>query len=713
MLGVVFYSLLTFLVSEVQSIVLLRRNLSDFPLARCNDGSPAAYFYQQDIRKAGNKFLIYLPDGGNCGSVDQCNARCTETRQLCSGPESPVMKIPSTGVWENKGSPFSDHFKVSIHYCSSDSFSGTRGGSNSTGGLIFQGRHILSAALQDMTQRFKLSSASQIVLAGAGSGARAVGLNCDHVRNTVQKENPSVDFRCLVDGGDFDPWWVRKDEIKCHTEMHIRFEDEKILWGRQDDESCVDKFQNILNSTELAHRCGLFSLYWNTISAPLFVISPQYNPEKLQDRLLCSLTDREELAMYELAWRTGIVSLSQSIMASSFSNVSLFVPGCSSVSSYIETKLDRILVPLVRGQKKVPLSQMLTAWLHGKYLRAVDPVGQENINCSSSSAPLLSENGKTNLPYSKKSNYPVSTIDNHLLPPSHQLFPQGYRPSCSLNPWYSTCGADRRRQSYQAAEANRKKRLWSKLLVLAQLRKLYKHYKNEYAREYHGVGVLNTPGVHRGSGVLTTKVHRGQVGVRRPVVALRPTARRRPVVALRPTIRRPVLPFDVGVRRPALPTVPDIPTVVTKLVPDYQYVDYDFYSDYSPDYYSYDYGLVVSTNECGGKCGNVPERGIVSGLLPEGGGLSNLDGVLDDHCGPECKELLGRFVKSVNFNKNNGNPSGRKKRVKNKKRIEKDDNNFIDFLSEVDFDYENFDSEVETLKEKTIKLKEKSVNRRK
>ena len=36
-------------------------------------------------------------------------------------------------------------------------------------------------------------------------------------------------------------------------------EDTKFLWGRRDDESCLQKLKDNLNSTSLAEYCGIFS----------------------------------------------------------------------------------------------------------------------------------------------------------------------------------------------------------------------------------------------------------------------------------------------------------------------------------------------------------------------------------------------------------------------------------------------------------------------
>ena len=84
--------------------------------------------------------MIYLPDGGDCGSVGDCTRRyfdviyiisykscirCTEDPTKCSGPKESVLEQQG-GIWSsnNTENPFADHFKIFIHYCSSDSFAG-------------------------------------------------------------------------------------------------------------------------------------------------------------------------------------------------------------------------------------------------------------------------------------------------------------------------------------------------------------------------------------------------------------------------------------------------------------------------------------------------------------------------------------------------------------------------------------------------------------
>merc|ERR1712226_788395 len=169
-------SFLIFTINNSFSTKLLRRELKDYDLALCNDGSTAAYFYDQDVRAAGRKVLVYLPDGGHCTSGEQCRERCEESSpETCTNSKDTFMSL-SDGIWSSNhdDNPFSDHFKVYIHYCTNDDFSGTRSASRLTGNYHFHGKHVLTAVLQDLVATFGIDRAAEMVLAvrGGGQGCR-------------------------------------------------------------------------------------------------------------------------------------------------------------------------------------------------------------------------------------------------------------------------------------------------------------------------------------------------------------------------------------------------------------------------------------------------------------------------------------------------------------------------------------------------------------
>ena len=100
-------------------------------------------FYTKDVLSAGQKVLVYLPDGGHCDSAEDCQDRwdqgdqispniitpcyrCSDTSpESCTTAENNFMDL-SDGIWSSSqdDNPFSDYFKVYVHYCTNDDYSG-------------------------------------------------------------------------------------------------------------------------------------------------------------------------------------------------------------------------------------------------------------------------------------------------------------------------------------------------------------------------------------------------------------------------------------------------------------------------------------------------------------------------------------------------------------------------------------------------------------
>ena len=82
--------------------------------------------------------MIYLPDGGDCSSVGDCTRRYFDVYITFPiiVPSGAMMTLPCVleesvleqqgGIWSsnNVENPFAEHFKILIHYCSSDNFAG-------------------------------------------------------------------------------------------------------------------------------------------------------------------------------------------------------------------------------------------------------------------------------------------------------------------------------------------------------------------------------------------------------------------------------------------------------------------------------------------------------------------------------------------------------------------------------------------------------------
>ena len=125
-----------------------RQSLHEYSLAKCSDGSPAAYYidkvsnekcftifavssrnhniklytYLQETSNSEKRVMIYFDNSvdsfGNtidtCTSVDECVAICDEHPDACSAPVD-ATRLLQDGLWsrEKENNPFANYFKVS------------------------------------------------------------------------------------------------------------------------------------------------------------------------------------------------------------------------------------------------------------------------------------------------------------------------------------------------------------------------------------------------------------------------------------------------------------------------------------------------------------------------------------------------------------------------------------------------------------------------
>merc|ERR1712106_443261 len=439
--------------------------------------------------------------------------------------------------------------------------------------------------------------------------------------------------------------------------------------------------------------CGVMSRYWQDIDTPLLIVASQQDPVYYKDSPCTPRVADTQYENYKAAWRRGVVDLAESIQANRPDKTSCFVPSCSShtllTGSLARVYFGRLHVPIIKGEGTLTLMKMLDGWLRSDYQQAVDPLGQENSQCPSSSplrkacGNLLGCGTRIGEPRSK-SVYPAQSFNRRLLPPT-SLFPTSYSRKCNLDPWYGACG----RQAVSSVldsghgighgtvhvaahsgialdDAGRRKKLWQKLYKLQYLKKLFNKYKQAYAREYHGVDAHPVVRVETRPVVVRAET--------RPVVV---RAERRPVVireksfpaifrARRP--QRPQVIFaqrrvpSVTVERPPIRTLPDVlPSVAS---PDYDYAAYDY-----AEYYDYAQG-------------------------PQGG------------CNKGC--ALSKIIRAVQLKKKKQTAEVAKTDIP----AGGDDaellESFSEFLAESDLDYEDFSeslsSQVETFDEDLLKL---------
>ena len=203
---------------------MLRRtiDLTDHPDAKCNDGSPAIMYIRPSNHLApalppSNKWLIFFDGGGGCRDEDACLL----TRWCSGGSEvysvagkmssrgALVAIDPLDGIWNafppGTANFFADFNQVLVHYCSSDTWTGSiahTGLTTSTGvsfDIEFQGEAIVDAVIKTLLdgptrpdpsplqlelqyELPDLDEATKIVFGGESAGANGLRHHIDDLR---------------------------------------------------------------------------------------------------------------------------------------------------------------------------------------------------------------------------------------------------------------------------------------------------------------------------------------------------------------------------------------------------------------------------------------------------------------------------------------------------------------------------------------------------
>jgi len=164
------------------------RSLSTYPLARCLDGTPAAYYFGRGSQS--HSFVIYLEGEGLCFCDESSSCPSWGSCSLLTGAGATSDGLPTTVFFNNSTllmpNSMSNSNLVVIPYCSQDLWSGRQlTASNLTFGRFFAGRHILDAVLMDLTTHEHLEKASSVLLTGTGAGGYGVLINLDYVASQL------------------------------------------------------------------------------------------------------------------------------------------------------------------------------------------------------------------------------------------------------------------------------------------------------------------------------------------------------------------------------------------------------------------------------------------------------------------------------------------------------------------------------------------------
>ncbi len=309
----------------------LQKNVIDqtvFPLARCNDNSPAVIYFRPYSGAANaHKWVIHLNGGGSCGSGLSCSERWFSKFTSFNRNNMTSRHLPlgtnGRGIFERDGSfgqqnPFAGYNQVLVHYCSSDNWSGTKPDEALQGfdfretslgckmfTISFLGRPIFDAVIDTLRRNGvpalnylrprgqsqvlpDLDEADLVVLTGGSAGGAGVINNLDHLRlilpMTIRVAGITDSaFRPSRELMDLSQTLACRSRGACTVEAQNQLnydEGPYAVWGAVDgsDRSCrLYHFNDPAQCTDTHH------ILTDHLTTPFFVRMDETDPNGLRD----------------------------------------------------------------------------------------------------------------------------------------------------------------------------------------------------------------------------------------------------------------------------------------------------------------------------------------------------------------------------------------------------------------------------------------------
>ncbi|HWS53645.1 MAG TPA: pectin acetylesterase-family hydrolase [Pyrinomonadaceae bacterium] len=265
-------------------------DLQAYPLARCNDNTPAIFYFRPASRAAdADKWLIHLQGGGSCVSGLNCAERWFSVNTNFGARNMTGEGFPAgandDGIFNDaKGqNPFAHYNQVYVHYCSSDVWGGTAADVVLTGfdfgalargeqactqeyTISFLGRRIFDAVIGTLRRDGvpplvfnidggpprlmpDLDAAGEVVLSGGSAGGGGVINSLDHLQGTLPRAQvvgiTDSAFRPPKDGMDLSQTRLCVNQGACTPDAQNRWdfaEGPFAVWGALGgtDASCLN-----------------------------------------------------------------------------------------------------------------------------------------------------------------------------------------------------------------------------------------------------------------------------------------------------------------------------------------------------------------------------------------------------------------------------------------------------------------------------------------
>ena len=186
-------------------------SLESHPHARCNDGTPAVYYFRPATAAVGqSQWTFMLGSGGMCYDQQSCSRRCGagsfDVRVGRCGLLNGTRTRPRNGTWAgifSSSDPELRHANLLfVPYCSSDAWWANA----SRWGMEFRGSAILQAALDEAVTRGlgRAGRNDTLLFGGFSAGSRGAMVHLDSVPAMLGDAAARVDVLGVLDS----PLWL-------------------------------------------------------------------------------------------------------------------------------------------------------------------------------------------------------------------------------------------------------------------------------------------------------------------------------------------------------------------------------------------------------------------------------------------------------------------------------------------------------------------------
>lgn len=301
--------------------------------AICNDYSRAAFYIGPQSSK---KWIVFFESGGFCSSFEECNKRYMNENSTVLMTSTLLPKVvigrDILSSCKSENPIFYDYTHVLVPYCSSDLWLGLKTNlktrfqfvdDSSVDNFSFRGHTIFRSVFDDLSQRYNLSNAEEIIIAGSSAGGIGVLNHADWVFNHVIKSQGSnANLKSIIDSG----WFINFQDI-----LQARVRPKFMSFANISLFPCQDLSSGYpcCSSASCMIRRGYFPA-----SIRLLVISSMYDIYSFRDVLRRQEnkgnTTEDEFAdnLSLVNMYGGAVNESLTLVANKASNVSIFTPAC-------------------------------------------------------------------------------------------------------------------------------------------------------------------------------------------------------------------------------------------------------------------------------------------------------------------------------------------------------------------------------------------------